>query len=67
MSFLQSLSLFVQSDSPFFCLGFLSGAGSSVAITIAEDSFYILRFNRDVYSAKVGEGAEITDEGVEEA
>ena len=67
MSFLQSLSLFVQSDSPFFCLGFLSGAGLLVAITIAEDSFYILRFNRDVYSAKVGEGAEITDEGVEEA
>jgi coatomer subunit beta' len=34
-----------------------------VAIT-AEDSFYILRFD---YNAKVEEGAEITDEGVEEA
>ena len=37
-----------------------------MAIT-AEDSFYILRFDRDAYSAKVEEGAEITDEGVEEA
>ena len=54
---------------PFFAQVFWSGTGSLVAtgITIAEDSFYILRFNRDVYSAKVGEGAEITDEGVEEA
>jgi coatomer subunit beta' len=37
-----------------------------VAIT-AEDSFYILRFHQDAYNAKVEEGAEITDEGVEEA
>jgi len=36
-----------------------------VAIT-AEDSFYILRFDRDAYNAKVEKGAEITDEGVEE-
>jgi coatomer subunit beta' len=33
----------------------------------AEDSFYILRFNRDAYNAKLEEGADITDEGVEEA
>ena len=43
-----------------------SGTGSLVAITSGE-SFYILRFDRDAYNAKVEEGAEITDEGVEEA
>ena len=37
-----------------------------MAIT-AEDSFYILLFDRDVYNTKVEEGAEITDECVEEA
>jgi coatomer subunit beta' len=37
-----------------------------VAIT-AEDSFYILRFDRDAYNAKLEEGAEITDEGIEES
>ena len=37
-----------------------------MAIT-AEDSFYILRFDRDSYNAKVEEDAEITDEGVDEA
>ena len=37
-----------------------------VAITTA-DSFYILRFDHDAYNAKLEEGAEITDEGVEEA
>jgi coatomer subunit beta' len=45
---------------------FWSGTGSLVAIT-AEDSFYILRFDRDAYNARLEEGAEITDEGVEEA
>jgi coatomer subunit beta' len=34
---------------------------------VAEDSFYILRFDRDAYTAKLEEGIEITDEGVEEA
>jgi coatomer subunit beta' len=43
-----------------------SGTGSLVAIT-SEDSFYILRFDREAYNAKIDEGAEITDEGVEEA
>ncbi|SJL02680.1 probable SEC27-coatomer complex beta subunit [Armillaria ostoyae] len=43
-----------------------SGTGSLVAITAA-DSFYILRFDRDAYNAKIEEGAEISDEGVEEA
>jgi coatomer subunit beta' len=43
-----------------------SGTGSLVAIT-AEDSFYILRFDRDAYNAKLEEGTQITDEGVEEA
>ncbi|KAF9477857.1 coatomer protein [Pholiota conissans] len=43
-----------------------SGTGSLVAIA-SEDSFYILRFDRDAYNAKLEEGTEITDEGVEEA
>jgi coatomer subunit beta' len=43
-----------------------SGTGSLVAI-MAEDSFYLLRFDRDAYNVKLEEGAEITDEGVEEA
>jgi coatomer subunit beta' len=43
-----------------------SGTGSLVAIT-AEESFYILRFDRDAYNAKLEGGAEIMDEGVEEA
>ncbi|KAG7447824.1 coatomer protein [Guyanagaster necrorhizus] len=43
-----------------------SGTGSLVAI-VAADSFYILRFDRDAYNAKIEEGAEISDEGVEEA
>jgi len=34
---------------------------------VAEDSFYILRFDRDAYNIKLEEGVEITDEGVEEA
>ena len=42
------------------------GTGSLVAIT-AVDSFYILLFDRDAFNAKMEEGAEITDEGVEEA
>lgn len=34
---------------------------------VAEDSYYILRYDRDAYNVKLDEGAEITDEGVEEA
>ena len=34
---------------------------------MSEDSFYILKFDRDAYTAKLEEGVEITDEGVEEA
>jgi coatomer subunit beta' len=37
-----------------------------VAIT-SEETFYILRFNRDAYNAKVDAGADLGDEGVEEA
>jgi len=33
----------------------------------SEDSYYILRFDRDAYDIKVEQGAEINDEGVEEA
>jgi len=44
---------------------FRSGTGSLLAIT-AEDFSYILRFDWDAYNAKL-EGAEITNEGVEEA
>ncbi|KAI6146437.1 coatomer WD associated region-domain-containing protein [Pisolithus tinctorius] len=43
-----------------------SGTGSFVVIT-SEDSFYVLRFDRDAYNAKVEQSVEITDEGVEEA
>ena len=43
-----------------------SGTGTLVAIC-AEDSYYVLRFDRSAYEAKLEEGVEITDEGVEEA
>jgi coatomer subunit beta' len=43
-----------------------SGTGTLVAI-IADDSFYILRFDRGAYTARLEEGAEIADDGVEEA
>lgn len=43
-----------------------SGNGGLVAIT-SEDSFYLLRFDRDAYSARLDSGETITDEGVEEA
>lgn len=45
---------------------FWSGSGTLVAIATA-DSYYILRFDREAYTAKLEEGGEITDEGVEEA
>ena len=45
---------------------FWSTTGTLVAI-VSEDSFYILKFDRDAYTAKLEEGVEITDEGVEEA
>lgn len=45
---------------------FWSGTGSLVAIT-SDDSYYVLRFDRDAYNARLEEGSEITDEGVEEA
>ena len=37
-----------------------------VAIT-SNDSYYVLRFDRDVYTSVLESGAEIGDEGVEEA
>ncbi|ORX33386.1 coatomer WD associated region-domain-containing protein [Kockovaella imperatae] len=43
-----------------------SATGSLVAI-MAEDSYYILRFDRDAYQARVDAGDVIGDEGVEEA
>ena len=36
-------------------------------VITSEDLFYVLRFDRDAYAAKVDDGVEITDEGVEEA
>ncbi|KAI0076912.1 coatomer beta [Panus rudis PR-1116 ss-1] len=45
---------------------FWSGTGELVAIC-TEDSYYVLRFDRDAYTAKLEEGVEISDEGVEEA
>ncbi|KAF5363874.1 hypothetical protein D9756_000063 [Leucocoprinus leucothites] len=43
-----------------------STTGTLVAI-VSDDSFYVLRFDRDAYQDKVDEGAEISDEGIEEA
>ena len=43
-----------------------SSGGGLVAIA-SEDTFYILRFDRDAYTAKVDSGETIGDEGVEEA
>lgn len=37
-----------------------------MAIT-SEDSYYVLRFDRDSYNEKIDTGAELGDEGVEEA
>lgn len=43
-----------------------SGTGNLVAIA-GEDSFYVLRFDRDAYNAYLDNGGEVDDEGVEEA
>ena len=43
-----------------------SGSGNLVAIT-TNDSYYILSFDRDAYTAALESGTEISDEGVEEA
>lgn len=45
---------------------FWSGTGELVAIC-AEDSYYVLRFNRDAYDNRLENGPAIDDEGVEEA
>ncbi|EKM79756.1 hypothetical protein AGABI1DRAFT_127441 [Agaricus bisporus var. burnettii JB137-S8] len=45
---------------------FWSTTGTLVAI-VSDESFYVLRFDRDAYQDKVDEGIPITDEGVEEA
>jgi len=37
-----------------------------VAIT-SEDSYYVLRFDRDSYNERIEGGADLGDEGVEEA
>ena len=43
-----------------------SSTGTLVAI-IAEESFYILKFERSAYDTRLESAEEITDEGVEEA
>ena len=43
---------------------FWSGTGSLVAIT-TDDSYYILRFDRDAYNAKLEEGEHIVKNIVE--
>jgi coatomer subunit beta' len=45
---------------------FWSLNGTLVAIA-TDESFYVLRFDRDAYTAKVETGADLGDEGVEEA
>ena len=34
---------------------------------ISEESYYVLRFDRDAYNEKIEAGADLGDEGVEEA
>ncbi|GAA5995723.1 hypothetical protein JCM5350_008110 [Sporobolomyces pararoseus] len=43
-----------------------SGTGNLVSIA-GEDSFYVLRFDRDAYQQRLDSGVELDDEGVEEA
>ncbi|KZT37143.1 Coatomer, beta' subunit [Sistotremastrum suecicum HHB10207 ss-3] len=43
-----------------------SGSGTQVAITTS-DSFYVLTFDRSAFDARVEQGADLGDEGVEEA
>ncbi|KAE9402636.1 Coatomer, beta' subunit [Gymnopus androsaceus JB14] len=43
-----------------------STTNSLVAI-VAEDSFYVLKFDRDAYEERLASGVEVDDEGVEEA
>lgn len=43
-----------------------SGTGNLVAIA-GDESFYVLRFDRQAYSAYLDTGADLGDEGVEEA
>ena len=43
-----------------------SGTGNLVAIA-GEESFYVLRYDRDAYLNALDSGVEIDDEGVEEA
>jgi coatomer subunit beta' len=43
-----------------------SGSGTLVTIT-SEDSYYVLRFKREAYNEKIEAGADLGDEGVEEA
>lgn len=45
---------------------FWSNTGTLVAIS-AEDSFYVLRFDRDAFQSFVDSGGDLGDEGVEEA
>jgi hypothetical protein len=64
----MSTSISIRSSYPSLSYGqiFWSLTGTLVAIA-SEESFYILRFDRDAYTAKVEEGADLGDEGVEEA
>lgn len=43
-----------------------SGTGNLVAIA-TDESYFVLRFDRDAYNAKLEEGVDIGDEGVEES
>lgn len=45
---------------------FWSGTGSLVCIA-ADDSYYVLRFDRDSYTNFVDAGGDLGDEGVEDA
>jgi coatomer subunit beta' len=64
----MSSSILTAHPIPAHCSSqiYWSPTGALVAIASGE-SFYILRFNRDAYIAKVDAGADLGDEGVEEA
>jgi len=38
-----------------------------LVVITSEDSYYVLRFDRDAYNEKIEAGADLGDEGVEEA
>ena len=59
------LPLFAEAEPPSAQV-YWSGTGNLVAIA-SDDSYYVLRFDRDAYTNFLESGGEMDDEGVEEA